>query len=374
LNRPATIGTPALPSNKPFLGDRLQLVREFKGLTQRELGNLLSVPAARISEYEKSKRPPTEAFIERLALTTGFLPEFFAKKSVDPFLESECSFRHRRDTTQKLKDQVRAHASLLGLVIEQLREIVDFPTFLVPHIPASTTDEIEVAAEETRRNWALDINAPILQVGRALERSGVVIVANSVDTFKIDAFSRFGQASLVFMNRGAGTSSSRWHFDLSHELGHLVMHRHIWTGSVETEKAADRYASAFLMPRGAFLREYGNRPFSWEKVFELKRRWRVSIAAVVRRSRDLGLIDDATYRRSYQYMSYKGWTRSEPYEFQFQEPELLDHALQAVSREPNGIGKLCAKLGISFDAFQSFVPGTFISTYLPEQSLFLVKP
>jgi Zn-dependent peptidase ImmA (M78 family) len=373
LERPAKTGIPALPSSGPFWGERLQLIREFKGLTQKELGDLLAVPAARISEYEKNKRPPPESFILRLALSTGFHPQFFAHRLADPFVESECSFRHRRDTTQKLKDQVRAYASLLGLVVEGLREAVAFPPFAVPHITASEPDEIEYAAEETRRLWSLDNNAPISQVGRALERAGVIIVASSVDTSKIDAFSRFGSASLVFLNRGAGTSPSRWHFDLSHELGHLVMHRHIWTGSLDTEKSADRFASAFLLPRGAFIREYGTRPFSWERVFELKRRWKVSAAAIVRRSKDLGLISDTTYRRSYQYMSYKGWTRCEPYEFEFQEPELLEHALHVVSEQPNGVQDLCSRLYISFEAFESLVSSFFDSKSANEKSLFVVK-
>lgn len=39
-------------------------------------------------------------------------------------------------------------------------------------------------------------------------------------------------------------------FDAAHELGHLAMHTHTVPRNREAELEADRFASAFLMPRG----------------------------------------------------------------------------------------------------------------------------
>jgi Zn-dependent peptidase ImmA (M78 family) len=126
-------------------------------------------------------------------------------------------------------------------------------------------------------------------------------------------------------------STSRWNFDIVHECGHLVMHSGIHTGSIETEAAADRFASAFLMPRRSFARDFrAASSFSWMHIFALKRRWRASAAAIVRRAYDLRLIDAVEYRRAYKHMAWKGWLAGEPEEPTFQQPELLAEALNSL--------------------------------------------
>lgn len=339
--------------NARFWGERLQLVREFRGFTQTEMGERLSISHALISDYEKGKRFPSSIVLNRLSSITGFLPDFFLRRVDDPFLDTECSFRHRRSTAGRQKDQVRAHATLLGIVVSSLKGLLRFPTYDVPHHPASTRIEIEKVAEMCRSHWKLDPNAPILQVGRVLERAGVVIIARSVDTKKIDAFSRCGRNPLIFLNRGAGTRPSRWNFDLAHECGHLVLHREVPTGSVATEREADQFASAFLLPGNAFGREFRTRQFSWQHMFELKQRWQVSLAAIVRRARDLDIIDEEKYKRAFQYMSYKKWlTAGEPLEPSFQEPELLETAVRALGTSvKKTIPELCNELFLSPNVF-----------------------
>lgn len=352
-----------------FWGERLQLVREFRGLTQKEMGGLLRISHAVISDYEKGKRFPAPIVLDMLSAETGFLPGFFLRRIEDPFLDSECSFRHRRSTAGRLKTQVRAQATLLGMVLSSLKALLRFPSFDVPQILASTPTEIEKAAEKCRVYWKLDIHAPILQVGRVLERAGVVIVPSSVDTTKIDAFSRHGNNSLIFLNRGANTRPSRWNFDLAHECGHLVLHGEMPTGSRATEEAADRFASAFLLPANAFGREFRTKQFSWQHLFELKRRWQVSLAALVRRARDLNLIDEDSYTRAFQYMSYKKWLRTvEPFEPAFQEPELLVNGLRALGTIlKKTLPELCNDLCISEKVFAE-ITGTTLSRGLPERT------
>jgi Zn-dependent peptidase ImmA (M78 family)/transcriptional regulator with XRE-family HTH domain len=349
-----------------FWGERLQLVRQYRGLTQKEMGERLGISNALISDYEKAKRFPGLNVLDDLSAETGFLPDFFLQRVEDPFLDAECSFRHRRSTAGRQKDQVRAHAVLLGMVVSSLKGLLRFPPFDVPHITTSTDADIEKAAMECRAHWKLDLNAPILQVGRVLERAGVVIIARSVDTRKIDAFSRGGKNPLIFLNRGAGTRPSRWNFDLAHECGHIVMHREVPTGSVATEREADRFASAFLLPANGFGREFRTRQFSWQHLFELKQRWQVSLAAIVRRARDLDLISDDIYKRTSQYMSFKRWIATgEPFEPNFQEPELFDTAIRALgSNLKKTLPELCADLHFSEKVF-SEITGVTISAPVP---------
>jgi Zn-dependent peptidase ImmA (M78 family) len=170
---------------------------------------------------------------------------------------------------------------------------------------------------------------------------------------KIDAFSRRGEVSLMVLNTQR-QSTSRWIFDVAHELGHFVLHAGIQTGDKETEAQANAFASALLMPRKTFGREFPTRGFSWPRVFELKRRWHVSAAAIIRRAFDLGLLDGIAYRRCYQHMSICGWLKKEPHEPPFAGPEWLSSAFALAGRQFNlSPLQLCDRLGLTADLFTS---------------------
>lgn len=344
--------TSETPVERKFSGERLQVAREFRGLTQDQLAAKVFASDTLISLCEKGRKTdPTPDLIAACGEVLGFRPHFFYTPLSDLFKESECSFRHKRTAPVRLKDQIRAHGTLLGIVIAQLRKVLRFPALNVPHFPIERHEEVEQAAERTRRFWGVNSDGPIHQIGRLLEHAGVLIVSHVVESTKVDAFSRNGGTSIIFLNQ-AIRSTSRWNYDIAHECGHLVMHKNVLTGSIETETQADRFASALLLPPGAFCREFRAASFSWDHIFRLKQRWKVSAGAIVRRAYDLGLIDAVSYRQAYKYMSFKRWTKGEPHEPEFQNPELLESALNALgSKVQLDLPSLCEQIG--------FIPGTF---------------
>jgi Zn-dependent peptidase ImmA (M78 family) len=352
----------SVPSNS-FSGARLHLAREFKGLTQKQLGEEVAAANSLISLYESGKRkdPPAD-LVEAIGIVTGFEPAFFYGKLEDVFQDNQCSFRHKRKATERLKGQIRARATLGGMVIAQLRKHFRFPKLNVPSFPASTIDEIEKAAEHCRNHWGLGIDSPILQMSRVVEHAGIIILRNTIQTTDIDAFSRSGPTTVIFLNQQI-PSTSRWTFDLAHECGHLVLHRGIATGGIETERVADRFGSAFLMPNRAFSREFNAAPWSFKHLFDLKKRWRAAASAIVRRAYDLGLLSAVDYRRAFQYMSMKGWTKGEPFEpTDFQQPELMDNALNGLgTRVPITRAELCAELNFKPETFTE-ITGLSISS------------
>jgi Zn-dependent peptidase ImmA (M78 family) len=319
-----------------FWGDRLEVARQFRELTQRKLSEAVAASTALVSLCEAGKKTPSRDLVEAFGSVLGFEPEFFYGPVADLFREEQCSFRHRRSTPERVKNKIRAHATLIGMVISRLKKEFHFPEQDIPHIPASLSSvtEIELAAERCRKHWNLSLDSPIMEVGRVLEGAGVIIVPNLAESQKVDAFSRCGPTAVIVLNQST-KSCSRWHFDIGHECGHLVMHPGIHTGSLETEMAADRFASAFLMPRKAFARDFQiASPFSWSHIFALKRRWRTSAAAIVKRAYDLGLLGAVEYRKAYKHMAWKGWpTNGEPDEPTFQMPELLGSALNSLGKK-----------------------------------------
>lgn len=343
-----------LVPGEAFSGARLQLAREFKGLTQKQLGEEVAASHSLISCYEAGKRkdPPPD-LVEAVGIVLGFEPAFFFGKLEDVFQEGQCSFRHKRKATERLKARIRARATLGGMVIARLRKLFKFPELNVPELSASNNNEIEQAAEHCRAHWGLGLDGPILQMSRVVEHAGIIILRNIIQTTDIDAFSRTGPTTVIFLNQNI-PSPSRWTFDIGHECGHLVLHRGIATGSMETERAADRFSSAFLMPRRAFSREFTGAPFTFKHVFDLKKRWQASAAAIVHRAFDLELLSAVQYRRAFQYMSMKGWrTKGEPFESKsFQQPELMENALSSLgSRVPVTSEALRAQLHFTPDTF-----------------------
>ncbi|MGL5303474.1 MAG: ImmA/IrrE family metallo-endopeptidase, partial [Aeromonas sp.] len=107
-------------------------------------------------------------------------------------------------------------------------------------------------------------------------------------------------------------SVCRFRFDIAHELGHLVLHDGITTGDMITESQANRFASAFLMPRVSFSKEFPalrGRQFDWSKLVEFKSRWKVSLKAIIYRASSLGLITPEKARSGFLFLNTKGYTK-----------------------------------------------------------------
>jgi len=85
-------------------------------------------------------------------------------------------------------------------------------------------------------------------------------------------------------------------------------------GKVDEEKAAHRFAGAFLMPADALWAEIGRHRTSigGRELFYLKQLFGVSVQAITYRCKDLGIFSEPLFRRLFQEFGRLGW-RSPPY-------------------------------------------------------------
>lgn len=341
-----------------FCGQWLRIAREFRLLTQSELAQKTSASAALISlcEADKNKRPSRD-LVEAWGAVLGFKPECFYAPLEDVFQEEECNFRYRGTTPKRIKAQVRAHATLIGVVIRALRSRHLFTPVNVPRAPLiSTRQDVEMAAEQCRHYWKLGLDGAIQHLRQVLEAAGVIVVNHLVRTKEVDTFSRYSdRMALIFPNQEI-QSSSVWNFEIAHELGHMVMHRGIQTGNRETEEQADLFARAFLMPSRAFGSEFQAIPFSWNHVFRLKKHWNVSAAAILNRAYELKLLGALDYRKARKDMYSKAWVKQEPREARPELSGLFEKALNGLGQKKTltidlAIEKLCEQL--------YFIPETF---------------
>lgn len=316
-----------MESNDPPIGIRLRIARLLHGLTQAELAKEVQVSAAALCQIEAGAKQPGADLLGALAVVLKVDEAFFRRAVIDEFRDDECFFRRRRTTAMYMRSQALAHGTFLSEFVSFLEKRVTLPPHDVPDIQESTSS-IEQIAETCRTHWDLGLDAPITNMTRVLENAGVV-VADFASTKKIDAFSRIGARRLVVRNNGK-PSRSRLRFDLAHECGHLVMHIGLDPSDVELEKSADAFASAFLLPRKAFVAEFP-RSLSpnWDALRVMKRRWGASLAAIVRRAYDLRIVDALYYQRAYKYLSASGWKTNEPDEgaLPAEQPELIQRSL-----------------------------------------------
>ena len=158
--------------------------------------------------------------------------------------------------------------------------------------------------------WAIG-ERPIQNMVHLLEAKGVRVFSLVENTLDIDACS-FWQHSRPFIFLNTLKSVERGRFDAAHELGHLVLHQHgIRDGKKEIESAANRFASAFLMPEDSvrsIFKTYASLP----SIIEYKRYWLVSAAAFTRRLKDLEMISEWQYHSLCRELSKLGYMKEEP--------------------------------------------------------------
>lgn len=318
-----------------FVGARLRLARSFQGWTQIHLGELVAVSSPYISSLEHDKKSPTIELVEAFGDVLGFAPPFFFRPLGEVVDEAESNFRRRSRTSARLKDQVLARATLLSELITLLEQSVSLPELDVPSIGRRDLGEsIEKVAEECRKHWGLPLDRPINSVGRLAEGAGVVLVRLTDETDDVDAFSTWMETRPVVVLNAARESPSRTKLNIGHELGHLVLHRAGEKSRSVQEREAFRFGAALLFPERAFKREFwGAYQEGWLGLRRLKRRWGMSLQAIVYRAHELDLLNSAEYRRLNKQIAARGWKTDEPDEPPREEPELLREALTTLQAE-----------------------------------------
>ena len=331
-SRRATETTKLRTARAVFDGGRLSLARLSRGLTKKQLAEKIGVTPAAVGQYERGLSQPSAPVIAKLRWALRFPPEFFeGGRQRFEVRHDEAHFRRLRATSKMERSQVLARAELLAELVAELERYLKIPEVAIPDIPVpgDSRAEIEAAAAEVRERWNMGIG-PIPRVVRVLESRGCVVTRLTHDSRNVDAFSTWmGKRPLVILNDDKD-DVARSRLDAAHELGHLVMHHDAEPDSRTVEQQAFTFAVAFLMPRESALKELP-RGLDWRRYADLKRRWGISMKALVRYSKDLGLMSEASYKRAMVQYSKNGWQNGEPGQLEdTEQPILVSNALDVL--------------------------------------------
>ncbi|WP_445368219.1 helix-turn-helix domain-containing protein [Methylomonas sp. BW4-1] len=287
-----------------FLSQNLRLARLFQGLSLQELADSVGKSKQYLSRLESGIEQPSENLARDLAEALEVLPEFFTALDVMPIADEQCHFRKQLTTKVALRQVARAKGEMIKRLVSVLDRQLDFPAYGFLHEEPTTPEDIEKVAEACRVEWGLGLG-PISNMIRVAENAGAVLMSMDGLSNEIDAISFATRRPVITLN-AEGKSACRTRFGIAHEIGHLTIHVGVQTGDRLTESQANRFASAFLMPRSYFIKEcqraFRGSRFSWSAMADIKLKWKVSKAAILYRGRQLGVFSEDQYRSGVIYL------------------------------------------------------------------------
>ena len=310
-------------------GEMIQLARESRGLTQKDLSERTGITQGHISKLERSELMPSPAQLEKIGATLDYPESFFFRQNRVVGLGISVIFNRRRKSLSPVAlRRIQAAVNIRMMEIEKLlagAEIESQNEFCRFDSEDFDGDAERIAAL-LRAKWRLPLG-PVMNLIATIESAGGLVIKCDFGTNKLDALSHWdnGLPPIFFVNTDVPTDRLR--FTLAHEIAHVVMH-HVPT--LDMEEQADHFASCFLMPRDEILPELAL--FSLERAMCLKRVWKVSIAALIIRACDLGVIPEWKKRKFFVAMGAAGYRTREPVQLEHEEPTTV-HKLVSAHRD-----------------------------------------
>jgi len=273
-----------------FNPNRLEFARKRRGYKITELSKKLDITTRTYSHYSNGHSSPSEDLLQNMSSVLKFPVHFFCMEDIHPVSADAVSFR----SLSRMSASIRDMAICAGQIAIEFSSFVE-TKFELPKvkIPDLRGVEPEAAASYVRNEWLLG-EKTIKNFVHLLEAMGCRVFSLNENTHDMDAYSFWMDSQpYVFLNTRKSVEHSR--FDCAHELGHLVLHKHGAPRGKEVENEANRFASSFLMPAGSVNAIVDRYP-TLTRLISLKRNWLVSLSALGRRLKDLGLLSDWQYR------------------------------------------------------------------------------
>lgn len=306
------------------------LARESRGLTQKELANLLGLSAGKLCRVEQDDQSFSEEIIEKLSDILNYPPSFFYQNS-ESYIPTAIDFRRRLKVPNKLLKEINAKVNLHRLIVEKLLSGKSRRSLPIINVGESATPA--EAATQLRKAWKMG-KGPIDNLTACLESNGIIIIAFDFGTERVDS------RVVITKNSGIIVINSlmlgdRQRFSLAYELGHLVLHAST-TAPLENRDIgheANLFASEFLMPRQEITSDLQGE-ITVSKLADLKRKWKVSMQALLYRAEDLKIITYNQKRYLLGQFNSMNIRRREPPEFDVpkERPELLSKLIADFQR------------------------------------------
>ncbi|MFT8312726.1 MAG: XRE family transcriptional regulator [Clostridium sp.] len=306
--------------NNGFNGVRLKSARKYRGETIKDLADSVGVSKQAISQFENKQAFPQFETLMKIIDNLKFPREYFYEKDRVDVELGNTYFRSLSKLTKKEESIQKEKTKLIGKIFNFLDEYIEFPELNLPEFKEDLT--IEEMAIQLREYWGIG-EEPITDMIYLLEKNGIIVTSMDTNSDNIDGYSQQQNINkkkhFIVVLGNDKHSATRRQFSAAHELGHIIMHDGFLdiedltreeTRNMESE--AHTFASAFLLPKNAFIKDVSIYPTNLDYYKQLKKKWRTSISAMIVRANHVGVLTNSSYQTINKKISKLGWRKREP--------------------------------------------------------------
>lgn len=301
-----------------FNTELLLLARQYRGLSQADVASSAGLDQGHYSRIERGllNSEPSQATVSAIARAVNFPVEFFFQNdelSGLPLSVHDVAWRKRASVLANDLKRLHAELNLRIMHLRRLLTSIDLtPELTLPRFDVDEVGGADKVAQLVRRAWMVP-DGPIRNLTAICERAGIlVIVCDFVENVDGLTMRLRDTPPIIFLNQKAPADRRR--HSLAHELGHLLMHS---VPTEEMEAQADLFAGEFLVPAAQLRSDLIGGKVTLEKLVQLKRYWKVSVASLLYRAGSARMITENQSSYLWRQLSARGWRKTEPAETQF---------------------------------------------------------
>ncbi|MFG1416999.1 XRE family transcriptional regulator [Xanthobacter sp. V0B-10] len=321
-----------------FNSDMLLLARQFRGKSQADVAQDAGLDQGYYSRLERgiTNSLPSMSTIEEVAKALRFPVSFFTQSdelSGLPLSVHDVAWRKKASVNATDLKRLHAELNLRVMNLRRLLNTIDLaPELPLPRLDADEMGGADKVALFIRKAWMIP-DGPIKNLTAMCERAGILVILTDFAEHVDGVTMRLRDVPpVIFLNKNA--PADRMRHSLAHELGHLIMHA---IPSDEMEDQADAFAGELLAPASQLRSDFIGGKVTLERLVQLKRYWRVSVASLLYRGSHAGFLSKNQADYLWRQLSARGWRKREPEETQFpaETTRLFEHII-ALHRDQLG--------------------------------------
>lgn len=344
---------------QPINPHMIVLARQARGLTQNELAKKLHLHKANLSRLESGDTNVSEQTLLALAHATNYPPQFFLQQG--SIMPVNLSYRKRQQVPAKLITPIEAQINIIRQHVQFITGALNKTKPAIPFYQVTQKQTPQKIAALLRKKW--NITQPVINnLSKIIEQQGIIISSFNFGTERVDSRSMLtdNKYPVIFIN--SSLLGDRQRFSLAFELGHVLMHTFtIVPHQTDISHQANLFAAELLMPAKEILQDF-NQDITLPLLGELKRKWKVSMIALLYRADDLGLLTPNQKRYLLQQFNQQKIRRREPQQLDVvkENPQLINQMFKQFMKQSKlNVAQLCSLLATEpADYYQYYQPLT----------------
>ena len=295
---------------KKVNGQMVRIARESRGLLQAELSEITGISKTALNRIEQNVYETSETSVDLITNALKYPRSFFYQTGEQVPLA--LSYRKRDKVSAKVLSKIDANVNVYRLNIESVIEVLGLNEVQLPQLDVLALGSPANCAKELRKIWNIP-SGPITNLSEILEHNGITLLSFDFETDRVDGRFMMALDKFPVIVTNKRLLGDRQRFTLAYQLGHIVMHLYTSPGfKRDLPHEANLFAAEFLMPTEDINDDLTD--LTLPKLGELKRKWKVSMQALLYRASDLTVISEKQKKSLLKIFNQQNIRRREPRE------------------------------------------------------------